>query len=883
LGEGDASGTRPDGTADEPIVGIDLGTTNSLVAIGEAAGPRCLPDESGDPLVPSVVTLADGRIVVGRAARELAVDHPRTTIYSIKRLMGRKPSDLSDAERRSLPYEVVASDRDLVQVRVGDRTLAPEEISALILRELKQRASKALGREVRKAVITVPAYFDDAQRQATRLAGRLADLDVVRIVNEPTAAALAYGLDRSKSGSIVVYDLGGGTFDVSVLELRDGIFRVRATSGDTQLGGDDFDRKLMQRLLERLPAGTAPDPSLLQASKLAAERAKIELSARDRVTFGVADERSGATLESTVTRAEFEALIAPEVERTLSSCRRALSDAELSASDVRAVVLVGGSTRVPLVRRRVEEFFGRKPYTGIDPDQVVALGAAVQADILRGAHGRDMLLLDVIPLSLGIETYGGAVAKVLMRNTPIPAQASDTFTTHVANQTAIDLHVLQGERELVKDCRSLGRFRLSVTADETPAAGITVPAKIREILQTAADKRTDAQKKELAVHYRTVAPLLQKVRDELADTEKKLADYEKTIRRSLVTKAAAPRTVRVLPRGNWLDSTGEVVTPGIPAFMKALPTGDRRATRLDLAKWLVSRENPLTARVFVNRLWKMAFGTGLSKRLDDLGAQGEWPVHPELLDWLAIEFMERKWSFKALHRLIVTSATYRQSSRVSPELLAKDAENKLVARGPRVRLEAEQIRDSALKSAGMLSAKMFGPSVFPPQPPGVTTEGTYGGLNWKVSDGEDRYRRGLYTFAKRTAPHAMGGTFDAPSGEVCIARREVTNSALQALTMLNDVVLLDAARGVAKRLIEREGKTEDRVARLFVFCLSRPPTAEELARVVKFYESQRTRFAIDPERADAVGGPGPGAASERAAWTATVRVILNLDEFVTKE
>jgi len=460
VGEGDATGTRPDGTDDEPIVGIDLGTTNSLVAIGEAAGPRCLPDESGDPLVPSVVTLADGRIVVGRAARELAVDHPRTTIYSIKRLMGRKPSDLSEAERRSLPYEIVASDRDLAQVRVGDRTLAPEEISALILRELKQRATKALGREVRKAVITVPAYFDDAQRQATRLAGRLADLDVVRIVNEPTAAALAYGLDRTKSGSIVVYDLGGGTFDVSVLELRDGIFRVRATAGDTQLGGDDFDRKLMQRLLAGLPAGAAPDPSLLQAAKLAAERAKIELSARDRVTFGVADERSGATLESTVTRAEFEALIAPEVERTLSSCRRALSDAELSSSDVRAVVLVGGSTRVPLVRRRVEEFFGRKPYTGIDPDQVVALGAAVQADILRGAHGRDMLLLDVIPLSLGIETYGGAVAKVLMRNTPIPAQASDTFTTHVANQTAIDLHVLQGERELVKDCRSLGRFRL---------------------------------------------------------------------------------------------------------------------------------------------------------------------------------------------------------------------------------------------------------------------------------------------------------------------------------------------------------------------------------------------------------------------------------------
>jgi hypothetical protein len=384
----------------------------------------------------------------------------------------------------------------------------------------------------------------------------------------------------------------------------------------------------------------------------------------------------------------------------------------------------------------------------------------------------------------------------------------------------------------------------------------------------------------LVQYWATVAPELKDAHAEIEKLRKQLPNPATT----LVMRerpAENPRPTHRHHRGEFLQPK-EKVEPGVPSWLPQLPKR-APANRLTFAKWLVSPENPLTARVTVNRHWHAFFGRGLVRTLDDFGYQGEPPTHPELLDWLAMEFVEKDWSVKKLHKLIVTSATYRQPSHVSPELLAKDPENRLLARGPRVRLEAEQIRDSALKAAGLLSAKMYGPSVFPPQPANVTAEGTYGGFVWRVSPGEDRYRRGLYTFAKRTAPFAMGGTFDAPSGEACLAKREVTNTALQALTMLNDGVLIETAQGMAKRVLAHAGKTEDRVSYLFRLCVVRKPTAEEVARVAKFYEVQLARFKTDPDRADSVAGPGDGPAAERAAWTATGRAILNLDEFVTKE
>ncbi len=460
------------------IIGIDLGTTNSVVAVMEGGKPTVITNPEGSRLTPSVVAVNDkGERLVGQVAKRQAITNPENTIYSVKRFMGRQFSEV-ESETSMVPYSVESADNGDVRIKIQDKHYAPPEVSAMVLRKLREAAEAYLGESVTRAVITVPAYFNDAQRQATKDAGQIAGLTVERIVNEPTAAALAYGLDKKKDETIAVFDFGGGTFDISILEVGEGVVEVKSTHGDTHLGGDDVDQALIEWIIEEFKKDQGidltGDKMALQRLKEAAEKAKCELSTvpetEINLPFITADQSGPKHLQLKLNRARFEQLVDGLLRRTLEPCRMALKDAGLQASEIDEVVLVGGSTRIPKVQELVGEFFGKEPHKGVNPDEVVAIGAAVQAGVL-GGDVKDILLLDVTPLTLGIETLGGVFTKLIPRNSTIPAKKSEVFSTAADSQTSVDVHVLQGEREMASFNKTLGRFRL----DGIPPAPRGIP------------------------------------------------------------------------------------------------------------------------------------------------------------------------------------------------------------------------------------------------------------------------------------------------------------------------------------------------------------------------------------------------------------------------
>ncbi len=550
------------------VIGIDLGTTNSVVAVVEGGEPVVIPNQEGSRLTPSVVGFTkEGEIVVGQVAKRQAITNPENTVFSIKRFMGRRHEEVLH-EIKLVPYKVVKEAKGDARVDIRGKVYSPPEISATILRKLKEAAEAYLGEKVTKAVITVPAYFNDSQRQATKDAGTIAGLEVLRIINEPTAAALAYGLDKKKDEVIAVYDLGGGTFDISVLEIGEGVFEVKATNGDTHLGGDDFDQRIIDWIGEEFRKehgiDLRKDRMALQRLKEAAEKAKCELSTtlqtEINLPFITADASGPKHLVMTLTRAKLESLVADLVERTMEPCRQAMKDAGVTAKQIDEVILVGGQTRMPKVQEVVRELFGKEPHKGVNPDEVVAVGAAIQAAVLAG-EVKDVVLLDVTPLSLGIETLGGVMTTLISRNTTIPTRKSEVFTTAADNQTSVEVHVLQGERPMARDNRTLGKFHLvgiPPAPRGVPQVEVTFDIDANGILNVSA--KDTATGKQQAITITASSGLTRDDIDKMVSEAESHADEDKKRRQEIEIRNQADSLVYTTER--TLGEHGDKIPEG---------------------------------------------------------------------------------------------------------------------------------------------------------------------------------------------------------------------------------------------------------------------------------------------------------------------------------